>query len=279
MNLIIDNRQVCLAQDMPNAHIFGTTNNALGNVISLLNEEFPGIEELDPAEYAKRIVSSLTRQTKQAKEIFGLKCTPDELFNIISFLNDSDRWCDISKKGVRQIGEYKIDLTMQDVEIWRVRHHITKSVTPLDWLDIDYSQGLMIKNITSIYDVFYGLLYFYAFNRLKLVKCEHCGRWFATTTFKIKYCPRKSTFPGYTHLNCEQAVRNIMQECGRIKNRIDIKAAATPSGQRRENLFVDEFFREWEPLYMSAKDKPTVKNLNKYLSFLRTTEEERGWLK
>ncbi len=279
MDLTISKQECVLSLDIPNGYILGTPNNALGNIISVLNDEFPGVAELSSSEYANLIASSITSGVKQVKEIWGLKCTPDQVFNINEFLNNSDRWSEISKNGVKEKGKFKIDLTLQDVEIWRVRHHIKKSATPSDWLNIDYSQGLIINDVTSIYDVVYGLLYYYAFNGLKLVKCEHCGRWFATSTLKNKYCSRKSTFPGYTHLNCEQAVRNIMQNCGRIKNRIDIKAAATPTAQLHTNAFVNDFFKQCEPLYLSVKESPTVENLSKYHAFLKKTEKERGWIK
>lgn len=137
---------------------------------------------------------------------------------------------------------------------------------------------LRMTNIQSIYDVVYGLLYYYAINGLKLAKCEHCGQWFATTSFKNKYCSRKSNFPGYEHLPCEQAVRNILQRCGRTKNRIETKMRAVSYSHPNIDVFCESFCKTCDNLYYQAKSSPTKENLKNYMDFLYRTDKERGWL-
>ena len=61
---------------------------------------------------------------------------------ILQFLNDSNKWYVSTVNGKVQKLPYKVELTMQDVELWRIRRHITNSVIPDDWLNIDYSKGL-----------------------------------------------------------------------------------------------------------------------------------------
>ena len=245
--------------DLDHFYDLGSINCAFGNIVPVLENEFPAENYGEPGFIVKHIRDSLAGSSK-AMEIWGMTAKPTLLHSIYDYFN----------------GREKVDCTLKDIEKMRIMYGINISNFPLSITDFD--KGMKFQNISTVLDVAYALLYYYAHNDYKLVKCEHCGRWFATTTFKIKYCPRKSTFPGYTHLNCEQAVRNIMQNCGRIKNRIDIKAAATPSAQLRINPFVDEFFNQCEPLYLSAKDKPTVENLSKYHAFLKKTEKERKWL-
>lgn len=142
---------------------------------------------------------------------------------ILQFLNDSNKWYVSTVNGKVQKLPYKVELTMQDVELWRIRRHITNSVIPDDWLNIDYSKGLRMTNIQSIYDVVYGLLYYYAINGLKLAKCEHCGQWFATTSFKNKYCSRKSNFPGYEHLHVNRRFGTYSSGAGERKTALKQK--------------------------------------------------------
>lgn len=48
----------------------------------------------------------------------------------------------------------------------------------------------------------------------------HCNTLFATISEKTKYCKQKSPYPNYTHLNREQAVRNISQQIKRKYKKI-----------------------------------------------------------
>lgn len=240
----------------------GSTNCAIGNIIVWLGAEFPEVCHMNSKEYAaltiKRIMSY---DSERYGDVCGLRILRDEAYSIISFADDLG-------------GEYKISLFLQDVEMWRVRHHVDKAVTPGNWLDVSFKEGLTVNNVASHYEVIYGLLYYYAFNGLKLVKCEHCGRWFATDSLKNKYCTRKSPIERYTHLNCEQAVQNIRQQCGRIRNRIDMKARQTRNGEQFQEWFWSQCNRRNEEIKKSA----SVERLTEYMAFLKKTEREKGWL-
>ena len=60
MDLTISKQECALTLDIPNGYILGTSNNALGNIISVLNDEFPGVAELSSSEYANLIASSIS---------------------------------------------------------------------------------------------------------------------------------------------------------------------------------------------------------------------------
>ena len=285
MDLCITEKIVTISNGLDGAWVLGTPNNAIGNVVSLLCSEFPGIEYRTSEEHALHIVNSIrnaikdgTRSESDWKTLWGMRISHDDVFTILQFLNDSNKWYVSTVNGKVQELPYKVELTMQDVELWRIRRHITNSVIPDDWLNIDYSKGLRMTNIQSIYDVVYGLLYYSAINGLKLAKCEHCGQWFATTSFKNKYCSRKSNFPGYEHLPCEQAVRNILQRCGRTRNRIETKMRAVSYSHQNIDVFWENFCKTCDNLYYQAKSSPTKENLKNYMDFLYRTDKERGWL-
>ena len=285
LQLVIDDENVKVIKDDLGGYKLGTVKNAFGNILAVLEQQFPFAVNSTPKAYSKYFISrfknSLETNTAE-KEIllYGLKCSAYYLFDINLFLSDSDRWCYISKRGIKQKGEYKINLTMQDVEIWRVHHNITKAVIPVDWNNVDYAKGLRIDNITSFYELFYGLLYYYAFNGLKLVKCEHCGRWFATDNFKNKYCHRNSTVEGYTHLVCEQAVRNLYQQIKR-KRKVIYNSIINQEYNTKKYVEYEVIEREKETFikkcneYKSKLDEmATAEIITEYLTFLNSYRGE-----
>lgn len=269
MELIIDSQRAYITKwdsiGTPSSVTLGTTVNALGNILCILQSEFSDIVTASPQDYEKYVINSIFPTSSvddrnicnPTKEIWGLKVSWAEVYSVQLFLKD----------------EKQVVFTPEYAEKWRIQYR-TKSVEPLDWLHADYDQGLRI-NIASLFDIFYGFIHYYAFHGMNLKKCEHCGRWFATTSFKKKYCSRTSPCTGYTHLNCEQAVRNIMQNCSRIKNRIETKARNARIGS---NSFIYDFALKCDPLYLDAKRRPTVKNLLAYHAFLKSVEKNKGWL-
>ena len=149
MDLCITEKIVTISNGLDGAWVLGTPNNAVGNVVSVLCSEFQGIEYRTSEEHALHIVNSIrnaikdgTRSESDWKTLWGMRISHDDVFTILQFLNDSNKWYVSTVNGKVQKLPYKVELTMQDVELWRIRRHITNSVIPDDWLNIDYSKGL-----------------------------------------------------------------------------------------------------------------------------------------
>lgn len=248
MNLIITPTQVQLDK----GYLLGTTPCAFGNVVSVFQNEFPIKNYADTEVLTETIVNLISGKEKQ-KCIWGLYVNASILHTIYSFFDNKD----------------KIVLTLKDVENFRITHNITATYLPINAVKID--DGIKFCNIKSAKEIVYGLLFYYAYNDYKLVKCEHCGRWFATKTLKNKYCPRNSTFLGYTKHNCEQAVRNISQELQREKKRIynSMTIYTTNYGNEEINNFLDKcsVFRE------KIKNRASVENLSEYWEFLKNYKD------
>ena len=123
---------------------------------------------------------------------------------------------------------------------------------------------------TNIRDIIFASIHFALENGYKLSQCSHCGRWFfkdgSRAGSRKKYCNRKSTFNGYEHLPCEQAVRNINQELQREKKRIY-------NSMVREHLsteqFVYDFLDECAEYMTKIKKCASVQNLSDYWTFLK----------
>ena len=122
---------------------------------------------------------------------------------------------------------------------------------------------------TDIKDIIFASIHFVLENGYKFSQCSHCGRWFfkdgSRAGSRKKYCNRKSTFNGYEHLPCEQAVRNINQELQREKKRIY-------NSMVREHLsteqFIYDFLDECAEYMTKIKKCASVENLSDYWSFL-----------
>ena len=112
-------------------------------------------------------------------------------------------------------------------------------------------------------------LYYYAYNEYKIVRCRHCGKWFATKTLKEQYCKRISPcfgdiIKGKTPLPCEQAVRNIKQKQSRrhknVYSYLDISA--------KDQEEIEHFKTESKKLKEAITRSPSVENFKKYEDFL-----------
>lgn len=238
----------------------GSVECALGNIISVLDDEFQN----EPFLYTgDDIVTYLTDKFNGKKEnkiinIWGMYISSGELHFIRSwFIDDFDN-------------KEKITLTNEMIEVMRIKGHIKTSRFPVNQLD--YSEGDRFE-VQNIKEVIYALLYYYSLNNFKLVKCEHCGRWFVTSTFKKRFCPRNSLIDGYTHLNCEQAVRNIKQTIKRKKD--VIYASMTMYQQNYGNDEVNKFLDDYAQYSDRIKKQQSAQNLLECLNFLTQFRREQ----
>ena len=244
------------------AYDFGSIECSIGTIIEELEREFPAKNYVETGYTTKRIRDKLAGKSI-TKTLWGFKENGFTIQAILIFLSGRD----------------KIELKKEEIEEFRIMYGLSVKHTHLNMCDVN--EGLLVKNATSILDIVFHLLYYYTLNNLKLVKCEHCGRWFDTSSLKNKYCTRNSTVAGYTHLNCEQAVRNIKQQCGRKKNRIETKANnANKSDVLNHSYseFVVDFQKQCDFYIEKISEKLTVENLSDYLCFLERVEKGKEWL-
>lgn len=65
--------------------------------------------------------------------------------------------------------------------------------------DKDKDAYKFIYTCHKIEDIIFSVLHYLVLFEYKFKKCEHCGKYFATDTFKVKYCTRKSPYTYSSH--------------------------------------------------------------------------------
>lgn len=253
VRLEITPKQTVLYAENDGYYLLGSTVCALGNVIEALKEDFPA-DVYDVNFHVERVTKAIDAGTDIGKYIWGIHDNGESLFFFHQFV----------------YGEDKVKLSLADVEKLRIKSNITTTFTLKS--QVDKNEGFIFK-VSHIREIIYALLYYYAFYDYHLVCCEHCGRWFATKSFKNKYCPRKTTFEGYTHLQCKQAVDNIKQEIQRRYHR-RYNAIATYEYDSN-NSAVNEFLNQYHIYKDRIKERKSIENLQACLNWLDGLKKRR----
>ena len=240
--------QLCVLADSVTLgdQLIGTTNNALGNFIVVLEREFPS----DDYTSESYLLNCLHRKRKA---VYGLNENGSVLTSFYLFMN----------------GEHRRALTLQAADAFRISNNVKVGLPiPLN-SKADYSDG-MVFNVNSAVAVVYALLYYYGFNDLRIVQCGLCNRWFATANMREKYCSRSAPLAGYGHLRCEQAVRNALQNLQRRKKKIYAKLYEN-GGETDINgcpIAIDEFLNKCAIYSDGIKQRATAANINAYSDYL-----------
>ena len=121
----------------------------------------------------------------------------------------------------------------------------------------------------TIFAIWHYLI-FHGYNKFN--QCHHCGNYFSTNTLKQKYCNDNSPYDGYTHLDCEQAVRNIKQKL--IRRR---KVIYTNLFYNYNNDILYQFLDEYDKMNVIIKERSSVENLKNLENFLDKETVSKRW--
>lgn len=261
--LIIDRDFATFMED--ECHGFrNRTDLFLGNALAMLQEHFPSVSAAGADAVAANIIGAITKTTKPM-EIWGFREYGGALLEFQQYLGERT----------------SLSPSMQDIERTRIRLGIQNA--PMPTSIFDESAGIRFENLASVSAVLWSMLYYHAFMEQKLVRCKHCGRWFATITLKSEYCSRTSPcygtlLRGKKRISCKGAVDKLKDGNQYMRKSIENKARAATIAQAWGNDFLREFQTEANKLQDAARECPSPENLRAYHDFLRDTNKARAWL-
>ena len=267
LNLLITMQEAIIRNESERLQWSTKTENCLGLIYNSLERHFPNFTINDIStncvNYIKNIISENETFPAISYKLLGCSERGHTLLFFHEYFSDKD----------------SVAFSLSEVDKLRIQNRMKSYYLPGG---IDDEPGMEFDDLANVTQVVIALLYFYSYYGFKLVKCRHCGRWFATKSLKNLYCnqtsPCCSNILKGSEKNCEQAVRQITQNCTRLRNGIRTKASSTISAQLYQSTFLNEFETQNAVLEAAAKDKPTVENLTAYYNFLKDTNKRRRWL-
>lgn len=121
-----------------------------------------------------------------------------------------------------------------------------------------------IYQCNTLTEVLFTILHYLIYNGYYYIReCNHCDKLYFYNHRKVKYCTRKSPYENYSHLDCEQAVRNIKQKFTRKYNHIV---------EYLDTYYPDDnqiFMNDYHKIKIIADKKSSVKNLKEIDIFLK----------
>ncbi len=234
-----------------------------GNALAMLENAFPASDHEKPEFWVANLVKAANDDQK-ATMIWGMQEFGNALYSMYTFID----------------GRNIIKITREDIERLRITHNMTANFLPTNLADI--SEGMRFDNLSNVTQVLIAILYYYEYHGYSLVKCKHCGKWFATKSQKNEYCGRTS--PCYNLVVCGKKVLGSKRTCneavGIIKQRLADRKKQIYNKWYAEGL-EDECFELNERFYeykTAIKENPTVETITACMEYLysdRMPKQER----
>ena len=141
MSDLVIEKERAFIRSMDGVFKLGTTKNAFGNVVEMLEGDFPGEYT---AQFAATAVLNELNGKSSAKDIFGFHTSPTIMLTVNRIIDGRDQ----------------IAIDLKDVERLRIEQRISIAPQPVSRISSD--AGLIFEDVHSVIEVVYGLLYFYA---------------------------------------------------------------------------------------------------------------------
>lgn len=255
LNISIDKEKTIVQNTKTGGQWTVKTTTFFGVVYESLEHNFPNF---DPAQMGNMIAAHVCnklagRTDEKPTYIFHCEEIGTSLYDLLMFVD----------------GKKELSPTLQDIEELRITHRMTTNYLPIS---IDEPGSMRFANLKTVTHVMIAALYYYAYNKYKLTRCKHCGRWFATKTLKEEFCENISpccelTVNGKKVLNathtCKEAVRIIRQRFADRKKQIYNKWYIDGLEDECQEL-LDNYYQ----LSDAIKKEPTVKNIVACMEYL-----------
>ena len=275
LNVDIDEKNIVIVNSSLGKKWTINTSEAFGLFMSKLENHFPGMNTNNASSIiAANIVNKFNNANYKNVDFFGIEEYGQSLYQVLNYIDSSSATLN---------NQTFISPEFKKIEEMRISNNMNIAFL---YKNTILKEGMSFTGLKSLTEVIIALLFFYSYNDYKIIRCAHCGKWFATKSLKNKYCNRispcfDSIITGKEELSCYDAVQNIRQKCARIRKKIRDNTIKTASFERRENTFLLAFEKDSEIYFEpgSQTAKPDSQNLLDYYNFLKTTHQNKEWLK
>ncbi len=225
------------------------TVDFFGNVYVAIEKHFPNFKEENFVALTEKMM--VGKSSDKPVEIFGCREFGTTFYALTTLVGDKTVFIP----------------TLKVIEKMRIDYNMNVNYLPIS---LDEKDSMRFEGLRTVAQVMIAALYYYAYYGYKMVRCKHCGKWFATKTLKEQYCKRISPcvndiIKSKKPLNCEQAVRNIRQQQSRQHRQIYSRSYLKAKNQGE----IDSFLTESYILKDAVKRSPSVGNCKKYHVFLK----------
>lgn len=231
------------------------TPEFFGDVFATLEKKFP---DFDFDHFGDKVIAHVVnrftgQKDKESHWLFGCTEIGSTFYALLSYINE------------RTV----LTPTLKEIEELRISNLMGVTFLPVG---ISAKEGMKFENLSNPTQVLIASLYYCAYNDLKLVRCKHCGRWFATKTLKEEFCSRIS--PCYNMVvagkkvlgserTCKDAVVIIKQRLRDRKKKIYNGWATTGEFEKTRPL-CDRFAEFMDKI----KESPTPGNIVACMEYL-----------
>lgn len=252
MFTLIMNKETITLMDEDNRGFQKPTDRFLGNVIAMLEEQFPeaitGQSDFWVSGFLQDIGGGNT-----AKKIWGVKERGIALYDFNNFVDGRDSFYP----------------TLEEVERLRISHNLP--IAPLPIHPSDPDGGLQFRGLGTVNHVLIASLYFYAYYGYCLKRCKLCGKWFAVKKANAQenYCSRKFSYTdcfgkSHEYPTCKDAREKIAARSKRRYSKIYQRLYGRSGFTGELNNFVSSSQKKLDLI----KESPSIKNLADYERFL-----------
>lgn len=209
-DLIIGDLYAVVSYDGDKEDVY-RTDLFFGDVIYLLEKNYPKM--MENREYWRNYMNDDIFNHNSFKINFQL-WEMSEGYSALSNMYDFLQYDDCVKLSFRVVEELRLEYQFESYQYYNVDN---------DGNIISLNQkSYIFKNLNTITQVLCAALYYYSLNGLKLQRCKHCEKWFATKNLKQKFCNRISPcfnmvvcgkkVLGGQGASCEKAVDTIVRK-------------------------------------------------------------------
>ena len=245
----------------PEKQIKQKTCDVLGNIIAMLEKEFPDIGDEDQAGDAimNGILEEFNGKRKPHK-IWGLKERGTALFTFNMFIKEMQK----NKEGV-VVEPLLYHVNLKDVE--ELRRDTRIRTAPI----LSSNGELSYSGIQTVIQALYGILYYYGINEYTIKKCEFCGKLYAVQKeTRKRFCDRSYEYTDWEekekkYISCNDARTDIynrsLQRYRTIYKRLD-------TGPGKAHEMQDDFWERCNEYRKKIKAHPSAENIIGYERFL-----------